>query len=117
MLPEARPDHPNAWTTDSVRSKSDITYALSVEELSALDDALSAVKASGLAVEDATAGDFPLGIMEETVAGWIKEIDYGKGLVLLQGIDVSKYSKEDCGLIFWGLGAHMGESAVPESGG
>ena len=42
MLPEARPDHPNAWTTDSVRSKSDITYPLSAEELSALDDALSA---------------------------------------------------------------------------
>ena len=110
MLPDARPDHPNAWTTDSVRSKSDISYLLSAEELSALDDALNAVKASGLAVEEVTTVDFPLGIMEETVARWIKEIDYGKGLVLLQGIEVSKYSKEDCALIFWGLGAHMGEA-------
>ena len=75
MLPEARPDHPNAWTTDSIRSKSDITYVLSAKELSALDDALNAIKASGLAVEEVTAGDFPLGGLEKVVAGWIQEIE------------------------------------------
>ena len=110
MLPEARPNHPNAWTTDSIRSKSDITYSLSDQELSALDAALGAVKAKGLVVEEVTAGDFPLGVMQETVAGWVQEIDYGKGVVLLQGISESRYSKEDCALIFWGIGAHMGEA-------
>ena len=110
MLPEARPDHPNAWTTDSIRSKSDITYVLSAKELSALDEALNAIKASGLAVEEVTAGDFPLGGLEKVVAGWIQEIDYGKGLVFLQGIPVARYTKDDCALIFWGIGSHMGEA-------
>ena len=89
MLPEARPNHPNAWTTDSIRSKSDITYSLSDQELSALDAAVGAVKAKGLVVEEGTAGDFPLGVMQETVVGWLHEIDYGKRLVLLQGISES----------------------------
>ena len=110
MLPKIRIDHPNAWTTESVRSKADIAYTLSKEELSALDTALNEVKSRGLAVEEVTAGDFPLGGLEKVVAGWIQEIDYGKGLVFLQGIPVARYTKDDCALIFWGIGAHMGEA-------
>ena len=93
-----------------MRSKSDMAYTLSKEELSALDTALNEVKSRGLAVEEVTAGDFPLGGLEKVVAGWIQEIDYGKGLVLLQGIPVARYTKDDCALIFWGIGAHMGEA-------
>ena len=110
MLPKTRIDHPNAWTTESVRSKADMAYMLSKEELSALDTALNEVKSRGLAVEEVTAGDFPLGGLEKVVAGWIQEIDYGKGLVFLQGIPVARYTKDDCALIFWGIGAHMGEA-------
>ena len=110
MLPKTRIDHPNAWTTELVRSKADMAYTLSKEELSALDTALNEVKSRGLAVEEVTAGDFPLGGLEKVVAGWIQEIDYGKGLVLLQGIPVARYTKDDCALIFWGIGAHMGEA-------
>ena len=65
MLPAARTGHPNAWTTDSVRSKADIAYTLSDAELSALDAALNAAKAKGLAVEDVSAADFPLGILQD----------------------------------------------------
>ena len=110
MLPKTRIDHPNAWTTESVRSKADMAYTLSKEELSALDTALNEVKSRGLAVEEVTAGDFPLGGLEKVVAGWIQEIDYGKGLVFLQGIPVARYTKDDCALIFWGIGVHMGEA-------
>ena len=93
-----------------MRSKPDMAYTLSKEELSALDTALNEVKSRGLAVEEVTAGDFPLGGLEKVVAGWIQEIDYGKGLVFLQGIPVARYTKDDCALIFWGIGAHMGEA-------
>ena len=87
-----------------------MAYTLSKEELSALDTALIEVKSKGLAVEEVTANDFPLGVLEKVVAGWIQEIDYGKGLVFLQGIPVARYTKDDCALIFWGIGAHMGEA-------
>ena len=87
-----------------------MAYTLSKEELSALDTALNEVKSRGLAVEEVTANDFPLGVLEKAVAGWIQEIDYGKGLVFLQGIPITRYTKDDCALIFWGIGAHMGEA-------
>ena len=87
-----------------------MAYTLSKEELSALDTALNEVKSKDLAVEEVTANDFPLGVLEKAVAGWIQEIDYGKGLVFLQGIPIARYTKDDCALIFWGIGAHMGEA-------
>ena len=31
-------------------------------------------------------------------------------MILLSGFPADRYSKEDCGLIFWGIGAHMGEA-------
>ena len=46
-----------------------MAYTLSKEELSALDTALNEVKSRGLAVEEVTAGDFPLGGLEKVVAG------------------------------------------------
>ena len=87
-----------------------MAYTLSKEELSALDTALNEVKSKDLAVEEVTANDFPLGVLEKAVAGWIQEIDYGKGLVFLQGIPIARYTKDDCARIFWGIGAHMGEA-------
>ena len=30
--------------------------------------------------------------------------------MFLQGIPVARYTKDDCALIFWGIGAHMGEA-------
>ena len=89
MLPKTRIDHPNAWTTESVRSKADMAYTLSKEELSALDTALNEVKSRGLAVEEVTAGDFPLGGLEKVVAGWIQESNMKIAEVLLKKITSS----------------------------
>ena len=47
MLTKTKIDHPNAWTTDSVCSKSDVAYPLSKMELADLDQALCTVKAHG----------------------------------------------------------------------
>ncbi|MCP4829200.1 MAG: hypothetical protein GY889_10025, partial [Proteobacteria bacterium] len=64
MLTETKINHRNAWTTDHVRSKSDIAYALSDSELADLDQALAVVKQRGMILEDVVAEDFPLGGLE-----------------------------------------------------
>ncbi len=110
MLTETKINHRNAWTTDHVRSKSDIAYALSDSELADLDQALAVVKQRGMILEDVVAEDFPLGGLEPALARWLHEIEEGKGLLLLTGFPIDRYSKDDCALIFWGIGAHMGEA-------
>ena len=63
MLTKTKIDHPNAWTTDSVCSKSDVAYSLSKMELADLDQALRTVKERGLDLEKITARDFPLTVL------------------------------------------------------
>ena len=110
MLTKTKIDHPNAWTTDSVCSKSDVAYPLSKMELADLDQALCTVKAHGLDLESITARDFPLTVLSPALMQWLHEIQERKGLILLSGFPIDHYSKEDCGLIFWGIGAHMGQA-------
>ncbi|MDB3945373.1 TauD/TfdA family dioxygenase [Gammaproteobacteria bacterium] len=110
MLTKTKIDHPNAWTTDSVCSKSDVAYSLSKTELADLDQALCAVKERGVDLEKITARDFPLTVLSPALTQWLHEIQERKGLILLSGFPADRYSKEDCGLIFWGIGAHMGEA-------
>jgi len=110
MLTKTKIDHPNGWTTDSVCSKSDVAYPLSKMELADLDQALRTVKERGLDLEKITARDFPLTLLSPALTQWLHEIQERKGLILLSGFPIDRYSKEDCGLIFWGIGAHMGEA-------
>ena len=85
MLPTSRIDHPNAWTTAAVRSELDIAYPLGDQELAELDGALNVIKAKGLAVEEITKNDFPLGSLRKVIAEWIHEIDYGKASCCCEG--------------------------------
>ena len=38
----------------------------------------------------------------------LEEVENGRGFVLVRGIPRSRYSDEDCELIYWGLGVHFG---------
>src|SRR6202012_452109 len=37
-----------------------------------------------------------------------RELEYGRGFVLLRGIPVEHYSDQEAGLLFRGIGAHIG---------
>jgi hypothetical protein len=38
----------------------------------------------------------------------LRQIKDGRGFVLLRGLPVEDYSKDELGLIFWGIGTHLG---------
>ncbi len=116
MLAKTKIDHLNAWTTDSVRSKSDVAYPLSKMELADLDQALRIVKERGLGLKNIGVRDFSLTALRAALTQWLHEIQERKGLVLLSGFPVDRYSKEDCGPIFWGDWCTYGRSPVAKSG-
>src|SRR6185503_19129861 len=37
-----------------------------------------------------------------------RQVEDGRGFVLLRGLPVEDYSKDDLGMIFWGIGTHLG---------
>ena len=61
-------------------------------------------------VEEITRDDFPLPSIGRDIDRWIDTVQEGRGLLLLTGFPVDRYSKEDCGIIYYGLGTHFGEA-------
>jgi hypothetical protein len=87
---------------------------LTAPELADIDAALRAAARRGLALYDVTKGDFALTAAAELLAELGRELETGRGFVLLRGLPVARYSVDELRLIFWGLGTHLG-TAVSQS--
>ena len=101
-------EHPGAWTAADAAPWYEAPFSFEERHLDALDAALAAVKVEGLELDDVTAEAFPL----ESIAGDVRDIRHevmeGRGIVFLRGLPVDRYGLDDIGLIWFGLGAHLG---------
>ena len=100
---------PAAWRGDELGQGSEWIYRLSpaqVEELEALGRKF---------VEDdpdmrfVQASDYPLTETAEAVKEWAKDVDYGRGFVLVRGLRTYLYSDALSAAIYYILGLHMGD--------
>jgi hypothetical protein len=76
--------------------------------LAEIDAALGAVKERGLAWPDITRGDFPLPSYGADLADVARELEEGRGVALLRGLRVERYTEEELRQIYWGIGTHLG---------
>ncbi len=74
----------------------------------ALDRVLKKIEHSNLELESITRGDFDLAEIEPDVARWVNEIQQGRGILVLTGFPLERYSKNQCEIIYWALGSHFG---------
>jgi len=116
VLPvELRPiEHPGAWTGSDFDDLRSITFELDERHLRALDRGLRAARASGRPTEELRREDFPLEDIGNDLDRVRDQVQNGRGIVLLRGLPVTRYSREDMCRLFWGLGTHFGR-AVSQS--
>jgi hypothetical protein len=100
--------YPGAWRTTDFRSPADYTIELSTEQLDDIADAVAKIRTAGLTLEDLELRHFPLPTMVGTIARIRREIADGIGFVVLRRLPVERYSKEEIGFIYWGIGTHLG---------
>ncbi len=81
-------------------------------DLAEIDTALRKFRASGKPVVEMTRVDFPLDSLAGKLAAHLHEIRNGRGFVLLRGLPVERYSDDDAGAIFFGLGLYLGHPLV-----
>ncbi len=107
-------EHPAAWTVDTLACDTRWIVRLDAEDIAEIDQALACAKSRNAGVPDLSAEDFPLQNLATKLRAVVQELAKGLGIVLLKGLPMQRYSKGDAGLIFWGLGRHMG-SAIAQN--
>ena len=109
-ISEYRPvDSRAAWrAADGGRER--FTVRLEQRHLQAFETALEQARSSCEDAESVTRADFPLDAIGADVAAWRDALMEGPGIVILSGFPVESTSREDLGMIHFGLGTHFGEA-------
>jgi hypothetical protein len=101
-------DHPSTWKPADFNSPADYTIELTASQLSDLEHAIARVKAAGLGLDDLGREHFELPSLRPVIDEIRRQIENGRGFVVVRRLPVEAYSKDDLGMIFWGIGTHLG---------
>ena len=104
----------SAWHPADFPDPEAYSFALTAAHLAAFDAALAASRRAGVGVEELTAGEFALEPIAADVAAWRDEVLHGRGFIVLKEFPRERYSPDDLGRLFFGLGTHFGR-AVSQS--
>jgi hypothetical protein len=78
------------------------------EEIAALDAALAAISARGLAPPRIAAADFAIPALQPLLRGVAEELESGTGVVRLSGLPVERWDAAALRTVFWGIAANLG---------
>lgn len=99
---------PAAWKTTDFTSERDYTIELTPAQLADIDGAVGEVRARGLGLDEIEQRHFPLPTLAGVIAEIRREITSGRGFVIVRRLPVERYTKDEIGMIYWGLGTHLG---------
>ena len=100
---------PSAWRGfDLAQRPGEWIRSLSERELAELDSAVGAFKASSAALDKIAPANFPLPTLGGLLKGILRELLEGRGFVMLRGLPVARYSREEQAIAYLGIGSYLG---------
>jgi Taurine catabolism dioxygenase TauD, TfdA family len=99
---------PMVWRGEDLARSTDWIRTLTETEIDELDAALRAVQRRGLDWRAVTRADFAIPRLAGVLAEVSRELEDGRGLVLLRRIPVERYTEDELRILYWGLGLHLG---------
>jgi Taurine catabolism dioxygenase TauD, TfdA family len=99
---------PKAWRGADLVDDASWIVTLNDAELADLDRALMVARSSGRPLAEIDRAQFPLTVMRPRLEAARAEMQDGRGFLVLRGLPVQRYSDDDVGLIFWGMGRYLG---------
>ncbi|KAJ5135317.1 uncharacterized protein N7515_004595 [Penicillium bovifimosum] len=99
---------PLVWEGKDIEKQDDWIYQLSHTQLDEIDAALKSFKALNLPLGHINQSTFPLPTLRPTLRDLSKEIHTGRGFVVLRGLHIDEYSREDNVIIYAGVSSHIG---------
>jgi len=107
--PPHRPNGRSVWFgKDLVANEADWVYQLPQQALDEIDASVRRMDRRDAYGKALTRDDFPLTSIASDIAQLKEEIATGRGFFVIRGLQTSRYSDSELGLIFRGFGAHFG---------
>lgn len=108
---------PHVWQGDTFAGRDDWIFRLTATHLAEIDAALKGIPTAIPDLYNVTAENFPLPTLAEDLHGLEKELQQGRGFILLRGLPADPYTEEELAAIFWGIGTHFGTGLAQSSKG
>jgi len=105
------------WTAADMRDAAVWTEVLTKPEQDEIDAALRTARAKSDDLLEIGAADFPLPRVGARIARIKHELVNGRGVVRLRGIDRARYDNDELCMIYWGVGAHLGNPWAQNAAG
>jgi Taurine catabolism dioxygenase TauD, TfdA family len=102
---------------DMARQPQQWTIALDSSDIADLEAASDAAERGGLDVLELTRDSFRLPRFEPKLAAVRRDLQQGRGFVLLRGLPVERFRLEQVARIYFGIGAHIGEAVSQNAKG
>jgi hypothetical protein len=109
--------NPSAWRAADFADDLSWIVSWSRNDLAELDTALRSAQGRGLTADTITRDGFPLPTLTARLQALRTEVEFGRGFVLLRGLPMQDYSDDEAGLLFRGIGCHIGEVATQNAKG
>ncbi|MFM2129470.1 MAG: hypothetical protein RL477_1016 [Pseudomonadota bacterium] len=99
---------PAGWQPGELTATEDWICRLGPAEIAEIEAAVDAVMKAGLPPAEISRGNFPLPRFSLALADVRRELQEGRGLVVLRGLPVADMGRERAARAFLGIGAHLG---------
>jgi hypothetical protein len=97
------------WTAEDMRDPAVWTETLTADELEEIERALHVARAASDNLLDIGKEEFPLPQLGARLARIKEELVNGRGVVRIRGVERARYDNDEMCLVYWGVGAHLGE--------
>ncbi len=97
----------DAWIGPDIQDDDGWIIYLDEAANAEVDTALNHAKQAGAGIPFSP-DLFPLPNFSAQIDDIVDRVSHGLGVVMVRGLKRERYSNEDCALIYWGLGIHMG---------
>lgn len=99
---------PAVWTTQNMVEDTSWIIPFEADEVTELEQAVSVAMSSGKQLYAFGRDDFDLPKLGSRLAQCAHDIEYGRGVALWRGLDVSSYDEQELKVLYWGIGVHLG---------
>ncbi|RAK95612.1 TauD/TfdA family dioxygenase [Aspergillus ibericus CBS 121593] len=104
----AQLNSPLVWEGSDVEQRDDWIYQLNDAQLDEIDRALQDFKSKNLPLGTINQTTFPLPTLHPILRSLSHEIHLGRGFVVVRGLRIDHYSREDNIIIYAGVSSHIG---------